>query len=472
MMLALPVLLSLASGWALISLGWLQRRPFVSDLLLRASLAAGFGVGIFSVIFFVARIFGFTSLIVADLLVFAALLASYFLFVTRASNATLAPRRRSDDEPAWLHRALTAGFGVALCAALYAAVMRSLAHPHGGGWDAFSIWNLHARFLFRGGVHWRDGFSPLIPWSHPDYPLLLPAAIAHFWSVSGSESPVVPAAVGFIFTFGTAGVLFSSLSILRGRTMAILGATALLATPFFIEQGASQYADVPLGFFFLATIVLLCLHDERRDDPSASHSRGALVMAGIAAGFAAWTKNEGLLFLFAIIFARPMVLLLSESTRESSWRSRKDWIAFSVLLVAAAPSLFMIAWYKRTIGLPGDLLSDPGSWLQKLLAPSRYWAIVKWYVKGFFGFGHWLLIPGTVLLIGFYFVVRGKTRSRPIPGRASVMAVALTLAGYFAIYLITPNDIYWQLRFSLTRLFLQLWPSTIFLFFVSMRNGE
>jgi hypothetical protein len=44
----------------------------------------------------------------------------------------------------------------------------------------------------------------------------------------------------------------------------------------------------------------------------------------------------------------------------------------------------------------------------------------------------------------------------------------LTLAGYFAVYLITPYDIYWHLRFSLTRLFLQLWPSMIFLFFLAV----
>jgi hypothetical protein len=44
----------------------------------------------------------------------------------------------------------------------------------------------------------------------------------------------------------------------------------------------------------------------------------------------------------------------------------------------------------------------------------------------------------------------------------------LTLAGYFFIYLITPRDIYWHLRFSLNRLFLQLWPSAIFLFFVAL----
>jgi len=44
----------------------------------------------------------------------------------------------------------------------------------------------------------------------------------------------------------------------------------------------------------------------------------------------------------------------------------------------------------------------------------------------------------------------------------------LTLCGYFAVYVITPNELYWHLRFSLNRLFLQLWPAVIFLFFLSL----
>jgi len=53
--------------------------------------------------------------------------------------------------------------------------------------------------------------------------------------------------------------------------------------------------------------------------------------------------------------------------------------------------------------------------------------------------------------------------------RASVAAILITLAGYFLIYVITPYDLYWHLRFSLNRLFLQLWPSVIFLCFLRLR---
>ena len=481
MALALPALLCLASGLALVCLGWSRRAPLASDLLLRASMSVGFGVGIFSIDFFVSRVLGVSNLLAVDLLVFTALLAAFFLLRTRAPIRDLSPSKEKLEGPEWLRRILTVAFAIALCAALYAALMRIIAHPQGDGWDAFAIWNLHARFLFRGGPHWRDGFSPLIPWSHPDYPLLLPAATAHFWTYLGRDDPRAPAVISLLFTFSTVGLLFSAISILRRRTPALLGGLALLATPFFIEQGRSQYADVPLSFFFLATIALFSLHDDDSDDPSASRSPGLLVLAGLACGFAAWTKNEGLLFLCAVVLARLFILIRPKTHHDASHQTaqkrpqetrRNRWIALTPFLAASAPAFLLVLWFKHSVGPPRDLLSDPTTVLHKLLDPSRYWAILKWYGKGFLRFGDWLLIPGTLLMIGAYFTVGGGDCRKSDPAfRSSVLSLLLTLAGYFAVYLITPYDLYWHLRFSLTRLFLQLWPSTIFLFFLAVPCG-
>jgi hypothetical protein len=466
MALVLPALLCLASGFALVSMGWSRRGPIFSELLLRASLAVGYGLGVFSVVFFLARAFGVSNLVVVDLVVASLLVLAFLLLRNRGvTSMVAAPRAEILELPRWLDRILTAAFGVSLCVAIYSAFMRTLAHPHGEGWDAFSIWNLHARFLFLSGSNWRDGFSSIIPWSHPDYPLLLPAAIAHFWSYLGHEDPSVPGAIGFLFTFSTVGLLFSALLILRGRTTAMLGGLALLTTPFLIELGTSQYADVPLAFFILATITLLCFHDDRAGEARASRAPGLIVLAGLGAGFAAWTKNEGLLFLCAILAARFLALVRPQVRRDRA-------IAFATLLAAVAPALFLIAWFKHSIAPPGDLFSDTSTAMHKALDPTRYWAILKWYGKGFLRFGHWLLIPGTLLLTGLY-VASGFRGSRASQAcvQSSVVALVLTLAGYFAIYLITPYDLYWHLRFSLARLFMQLWPSAIFLFFLAFPFG-
>jgi len=215
-----------------------------------------------------------------------------------------------------------------------------------------------------------------------------------------------------------------------------------------------------LSFFFLATVALVCLHDD-----AAESSPGLLALAGFAAACAAWTKNEGMLFLCAIILARAVTLLRSKGGPQN-WIARLRPIV--PLLAAIVPPLLIIAVFKHSIAPPGDLFSSPTSTLHKLLDPTRYWAILRWYVRGFFRFGRWLVVPGSLLLIGFYFAVRKEEHHPPDPGiRTSTLALLLTLAGYFAVYLITPYDIYWHLHTSLTRLFLQLWPSAIFLFFLS-----
>jgi len=75
--------------------------------------------------------------------------------------------------------------------------------------------------------------------------------------------------------------------------------------------------------------------------------------------------------------------------------------------------------------------------------------------------------------VGFYCVAGKEDRRAEQPGLpTSVLALALTLAGYFVVYVITPYDIYWHLRFSLGRLFLQLWPATLFLFFLAVTGPQ
>lgn len=459
MLLAFAVLLCWGCGVLLVALLCPRQAPLFSDILLRASLAFGVGTGVFSVIFFVLKVIGSSAVLLADLLVLAVLLAAFLRLRPRRqmTNVPLTTQERAENA-VWFNYLLNGVLTLALISAGYFGSIHTVANPNGDGWDAFAIWNLRARFLFLGS-HWRDGFTQLLTWSHPDYPLLLPGVVAHFWSLLGHDSPAVPALIGLLFTFTTVGILYSSLTILRGATAAKLGAMVLLATPSFIEQGTSQYADIPLSFFVLATTSLLCVHDRREED-AAARSSALLALAGLSAGFAAWTKNEGLLFFCALMLARVLIGLRSRS-------SRGQRLAFSPLLMAAFPLLLVVLYFKRFVATPGDLFSTPAIMLHRLSDPGRYWIVIEWFSKEFLRFGHWLGIPvSLVMLAGYFFVDKRGRAHLPDGFRTSALALCLTLAGYFAIYLITPYDLYWHLRFSLARLFLQLWPSVICLFFV------
>ena len=460
MAVAGSVLLCIGTGFLLVGLGF-GRAARPSNLLLRVSLSIGFGVAVFSVAYFLARVFGFIHLWLVDSVIFTVLLV---ILVRWRANRGLAAPWSNHNRAGVTSRFLQAAFVLALATALYSAIARALGHPYGSGWDSFAIWNLHARFLYRGGVHWQEGFSALIPWSHPDYPLLLPAAIAHLWTIAGHETPAVPAVIGLVFTFSTVALLFSGLDLLAGRTSALLGALALLCSPFFIELGTWQYADVPLSFFFLATLVLFHLadHSTGHDDRI---SRGMLALGGLAASCAAWTKNEGIPFLCAILLTRVFVSSRQRSFGTGPEPNRRSHVL--PVLWGLLPIFLVLVFFKRFVAPPGDLFSDAATMLHRLADPSRYWVVLKWYGKELLRFGHWLLIPLPVLMSLFYFLTRKRV---PFPEtadvRASAWALTLTIGAYFFIYLITPYDIYWHLRFSLARLFIQVWPSATFLFFL------
>ncbi|PYX78778.1 MAG: hypothetical protein DMG70_30355 [Acidobacteria bacterium] len=82
-------------------------------------------------------------------------------------------------------------------------------------------------------------------------------------------------------------------------------------------------------------------------------------------------------------------------------------------------------------------------------------------------------MPGTLLIIAYATILgkHGEASSRT--GAATcAWALVLTATGYFAVYVITPYDLRWHLMWSLDRLFMQLWPSVLFLVFVTVRAPE
>src|SRR5262249_16898575 len=158
----------------------------------------------------------------------------------------------------------------------------------------------------------------------------------------GIDTVIIPILVALMFTFATVGLIVSSLSILRSKSQGFLAGLILLATPFFISHGASQYADVPLGFFYLSTIALFVLEESLSVD-----NYKLLILAGIMAGFAAWTKNEGLLFVVAIVISHFSIVV-----RLKGWKTYREQV-FS-FLVGLLPVLIVVAYFKVRFAPPND----------------------------------------------------------------------------------------------------------------------
>jgi hypothetical protein len=371
-----------------------------------------------------------------------------------ATGATPSARRPPPwDVPPWLAPA-----ALVVVAAAGAAFASGLAqHPH-GEWDAWMDWNLKSRMFFRGGAAWRSAFSPDIPWSHPDYPLVVPSLVSRAWLFAGRETQLGPALVAGTFTFGTLLLLGAGLAALRGTGAALLAAIVLASTPFFVVHGTSFYADVPVGTFFLAVVVCLAL------DARHSSTVRFAVLAGAAAGLSMWTKNEGLLF----TLATGAALLLDTLRRGEDVRRRV--LAFGV---GVLPFFVLVVGHKIAFAPPNDLLSTLGvsHTVDNLTSAHRYYATLREYAVHIAGFGSNGIASATWLLVAFMLGM-GVTRNAVDRrwGGTVALALSLVMLGHFGVFVSMAHELERLLASSLDRLLLQLWPSTLFLFFLLVRT--
>lgn len=361
--------------------------------------------------------------------------------------------RQPIESNAAFERPLAILFIAAGGVAFYVGARMVLALPH-GEWDGWAIWNMHARFLFRGGQHWTSMFSTGLSWSHPDYPLLIPAAIAAGWTFVSGETAIISAAIGSLFWVATLLLLVSALSVEGEKTRGFAAGLTLLLTPGFVLTGGSQMADVPLSFFMLTTIVLLWNAGTARPD-----ALGCIALAGAAASMAAWTKNEGLQFLVLLLPVR----FISRWIRDSAAQSLKEILAFAG---GAAPGLLVLVCFKLFLSPPNDLMAASG--MDRLMDFSRYQQIWHLFGETARAFGGGLVNPAWVLVGFLAFLGMGIRREERHNLLTFLALDVLLIAGYFTLYLITPYDLEWHVRSSFHRLLLQLWPALLFVCFQSV----
>jgi hypothetical protein len=459
----LSLLPPLTMGFLIVSVLWPTDRSLFSDFSFKCCLSIGIGFGSSSCLVFlwmliVGRLT--RGVFVCEFMLISALCV-FFWRQRRPSISSTSDKPEVIPAPSFGKPYL---LRFAVVVASLSAVMRfcylSLQEPH-GGFDASAIWNLRARFLYRGGQYWKNFIY--MAWSHPDYPLLIPASIARSWYFGGRETQLIPSAIGLLFTFGTIGIVATSVSRLRSERQGILAGLLLLGTPFLISHGASQYADVPLSFFLVATVALLFFHAE---SPSQRHF---LILAGAAAGFSAWTKNEGVLFLALLFFLHFAVTSVAKGSRAYGRE-------VAALLTGAVPPIVVIGIYKVCVAAANDLVAGQGarSSISKLLDISRYHTVLSEWATELFRFGGWGPTLAVPLLLVFYFLLLGaNVEKKKVPAAGiTVLLLGSMLVGYFLIYILSPHDLEWHLESSLNRLLLQVWPLSIFAYFAIVRTPE
>lgn len=424
----------------------------------RYALAAALGLGLSSCLYFWAYALAGRpgdGFVVLEIIAFAGCTFAAYRGRSTIETTVALPPPKSDRIGRWLW----IGFAVAVLVAINYTYAESNREPH-GFIDAIGIWNLRARFLDRTTEGWGDTFSPLI-W-HTDYPLLVPTQVARCWLYLGEESTAAPALVGMVYAGLTAAILIGGLNALRGGGQGWLAGIVLLCSPEYVFNIGWQGADIPFGCYTLATAVAFVIHDASNQragsisDGPGVQSRLLPMTAGAAVGLAAWTKNEGLVLVVAVVIVRGL-------TARGRPRAEvmREWTSFALGLVPAALTLL---YFKLALAPPNDLIAGQGSsTFDRITDLNRHEEILRGIGRDVWKFG-----AGPLLGLVAYAIIVRFTPKR-VPGTATPLALlAIMVASYYAAYLVTPHDVKWHVESSLPRLLSQLWPLALFAFFLSV----
>ncbi len=458
MLEAISILLALVIGFLAVQIFDPVRnmRPRWAAILFDAALGAGVGIGLTSAVFLLLDVAGIAApaAIFSIDIVLASVLAwhRYRQRVDQGGDPAIEESPRG-FRWTWL---LAVAFGVALSIAWVRLIQMAAALPV-GDWDAWTVWNLRAKFLAGPGGSWRYAVSPLMDGVHPDYPLLLSAFIARGWKAGGVVDTLVPAATGFVFFAALLGILVSTVALLRGAASAMLAGLVILSTTSLLTWAPAQYADIPLAFFYLSAIALVFL---------VADAAPTLFWAGLCAGFAACTKNEGITFLVAII-----LVLFVLTLRERGGQTAFKWARW--LLAGAVPGILLTLWLKLFLAPAVDPLVTQGvSGLARLQDFSRYGQIASGFFSNLVSLGSGVSHP-LILVAILAVLVRLQIEERyRLPSMIAAAALILVFLSYCAVLLITPWSLTWQVQTSFDRLILQVWPSGLLVFFMLLRSVE
>jgi hypothetical protein len=316
-----------------------------------------------------------------------------------------------------------------LLAGVIAIIFRShnLAMQY-GHWDSWWLWDHHAQYL-QDPVHWKQLFT-LNDDFHPDYPLLLSSIVAFVWRLIGSNTIVVSYAIGFIFALIIPVTIFLSLYT-RNLAVAAFAFIILIFNDAYITFASAQYADQPLGFFFLCTIIC---------QQYVSGNKWMPAVIGMLLGCCIWTKNEGMLLALVFMLFHYKPLLANGNYKR--------------LLVGISLPLFCYVFLK--INAPAnDLVRGQNmTTIHNLFNLSRYQLIIHFFYIRFIGYATAISIAA-VAYGAYCFAARRS------PGR-NILMLLTCAAGYGMVYVLTPHDLEWHLSFSFDRVLFQLIPAIVY----------
>ncbi len=336
---------------------------------------------------------------------------------------------------------LTLGAGIAIAAtALTLAVWlpyERMMPLTSQSWDAWAIW------LFKAKAFFLDGdIGPYLSRSgeftgQPGYPLLTPLYASWLYGLEGAVADQTVKVISpcyFLALLGAIWYLVNRLGrpLIAGVAVALCALTPAVARVAFDLAG---YADTTLSAYFVAAAGLLLVW-RRSGEPTD------LAAAAMAATAAAWTKNEGQLFLvaFAVIAG---LFLLKDRARPAAWA----WLVAPPVLLLGAWSLTRSAYSVEAAGFALGI-----QFQMNLFKTALGSMLAKAFALGSFALAFPLALVAAAGL---------SVRKAPPPYWIPAVLIVWQFGGALLAYATGRNEIQWWLGTSADRILAQIAPLAV-----------
>ncbi len=216
---------------------------------------------------------------------------------------------------------------VQIAVALWVATHSLLRHD-----DAWTVWAWKARMFALGDLP-PDYFTSHNWTAHPDYPLNLSLVESVFFRLPDPAGLTLASVVATVYLVALLLLFYAGLTRLHGGAIAALAVGALALVPALPHFAGYGYADVPLAMYGGAAALYLLLWWRQRCPAD-------LVLMGLLAGGAIWTKKEGLPIALILLCAAAVSCIYWEGGQPLKQRLR-PWLA-SLLATVALPLPWLV----------------------------------------------------------------------------------------------------------------------------------
>lgn len=285
---------------------------------------------------------------------------------------------------------------------------------------------------------------------HSDYPVALSLNVAWGWFIVRNELTRIPIAIALLSTFTPAIVLWATLGKWKSSLAGALAGLIVVLIPD-LPSAVGQYADPLLALYMLAASALFYGYLRSRAD-------GLMLLAGLLAGFSAWAKNEGLLFIGVF----SIVCFLA------AWKKNISWKSLKLLGISMIVPVIVVLLFKSVVESRNDIFMGNTSLFDQIGDLARLALIGKSFLVQIIGYANWPV--SIVLVLLAYAILMGFDANESSRQILLLLLILGQLAGYYLIYLITPHNLEMHILTSINRLVFHVFPMLILWLFVAFRS--